>query len=213
MTNLSSAIEGEFGAMTSRLFRLITVEDMRKSKTKDDVVKALYINLPRSVDDLDNKTCEENKQQLVDILKSYGVVIKCEKHGDQKGNNGFWKVEYSNHDEMDKAFQALSLKGVDVSKESPDENRDSISIGENSANDCCNHSDPNPKRCAMFCHFLEHFFTNPKKRCGIHTMGCWILAGVSFAAILVVIVFLAGDFDLDVYRVSLFELLIYFDVQ
>ena len=200
VTNLSRAIETEFGIVTSRLFRLITVEAMQSSTSNSDVTNNLLMKLPTLIDnDVSNQVAVEA------IMRDYGVVTKCEKIKEEHEEDGWWEVQYSDPREAEAAFEALKLKEIEVKRKI-----DEASNNNSSSSDTSEATSQNGHvvergnyRWAMFCHFLDHCIENPKKICGMNLLGWWLLGGISIAALLVDIVILAGDFHLDVYRVRI----------
>ena len=200
VTNLSRAIETEFGIVTSRLFRLITVEAMQCSSSNSDVTNNFLVKLPTLINDH-----VSNQVEVETIMKDYGVVRKFKKIEKEHVEDGWWEVQYSNSREAEAAFEALKLKKIEVKWESDKVSNNSSSSSVASDVTLQNGRKRGSRRWAMFCHFLDHCSENPKKSCGMNLLGWWILGGISITAILVAIVILAGDFDLDVNRVrSLF---------
>ena len=104
VANLASAIEAEFGVMTSRIFRLLNVDviqdDARSNK------RTLLINVRN----------DQTDEKLKDALKEYGVMKRFEK----RNENQKWvaEVEYSNSMEADNARKAMTSNEIDVKKRS-----------------------------------------------------------------------------------------------
>ena len=96
VTNLASAIEAEFGVMTSRIFRLLNVDVIQDDASSNE--RTLLF------DDLD----DQNDQKLKEILKNYGVVKECVRKKERL------EVEYTNHKEAINAYKAMKSNGIKV---------------------------------------------------------------------------------------------------
>ena len=101
VTNLSRAIEAEFGVMTSRIFRLLNVDVIHSDARSNE--RTLFIDV----------TGRKNDEEFEEILKEYGVVKRCE------NSNEVWVVEYSDSAEAAHAYEAMTSNGIKVTMHRP----------------------------------------------------------------------------------------------
>ena len=103
VTNLASAIETEFGVMTSRIFCLLNVDFIQDNASSNE--RTLLINVRN----------DQTDEKLEDALKEYGVVKRFKKRRD-KNQKWVAEVEYSNYKEADNARKAIKSNGIDAKK-------------------------------------------------------------------------------------------------
>ena len=102
VTNLASAIEAEFGVMTSRIFRLLNVDVIQDEASSNE--RTLLINVRN----------DQTNKDLKDILKEYGVVKRFKKRNENQ--KPVAKVEFSDYKEAANAYEAMTSNGAIVNK-------------------------------------------------------------------------------------------------
>ena len=179
VTNLASAIEAEFGVMTSRIFRLLNVDVIQDDASSNK--RTLLVDVPADQND------DQTNQKLKDVLTEYGVVkvLKPFKNQNEDENHRQWLVEYSNYEEAADAYENMKSNRIKVTLH------------------CSTEKDFKKESCPLFCHFRKHFVKHPKTTLCLPNL-CWLLLFcLAFFCLVVVASQVAKAFDLDIYRVSL----------
>lgn len=174
VTNLSRAIEAEFGILTSRIFRLLNIDVIHNDNGNDE--KTIQIEIYQKVD----------KKSLEEVLKQYGVLKRC-----QKQTESMWEVEFDSTQSAVKAYEDLKSKGIDVTMQN-----NIPSLKKQSK------SQDKDKSCPLLCHFVHHFAKHPKTTLGLPNLFWWFLFYLAFFALIYVAYKVADIFNLDIYRVS-----------
>nr|XP_002120296.1 uncharacterized protein LOC100178218 [Ciona intestinalis] len=193
VTNLTKAIELEFGWMTSRLFRMLNVEEVC------DVSKRTLSSTVRvSVSDPN-----ANVTQIKRLMTQYGVVLSCGKEGEA------WNVRFSNATEANNATKSLRILGFQARMaNNKNEIVEKVTEHDNNciemnnlvdADDITTSRLPEPTKITFASHFLKH----PKRVC----CGCPFLCFcvLFFIAIIVFpigVCILVTQLQLDVMRTS-----------
>ena len=173
VTSLASAIEAEFGVMTSRIFRLLNLDVIQNDGSSNE--KTLLLNLRH----------DQTDEQLKEFLKEYGVLKRFRKlNGKVKQDENFQKwmveVEYSNYMEAAHAYEAMTSKGIEVTKR-----------------------DMKKESRPLFCQFCKHFLKHPKTNRGFPKL-CWLpLSCIASFCLFVIASQAVTSFDLDFSWVSL----------
>nr|CAB3262168.1 uncharacterized protein LOC100178218 [Phallusia mammillata] len=98
VTNLTQAIEAEFGVVTSRLFRMLDIEEvLDDSKCREPSSVGVLI-----------RDFDVTVRSVKRMMTQYGVVIKVDKRG------SWWTVRYSSSIEARNALKSLRIAGFDA---------------------------------------------------------------------------------------------------
>ncbi|XP_039260381.2 uncharacterized protein LOC120336713 [Styela clava] len=218
ITNITDAIEAEFGIITARMFRMLTIEEIPKNVLETGN-RILYVKLGNG----------SNIDEVLDMMKQYGVVEDCVRIAGRPGQK-YWKVTYSSEGELRVAKECLKIEGLEATDVDPTvgastppnyrrnkqgweskrkllKKRDDVELktfktnSENKENDrdIIERFTLPPKTCCCN-RFCSHFLKYPIKLCGLPRLVWWILIVVCSILIPVTAYIMADYLQLDVYR-------------
>ncbi|XP_077968890.1 uncharacterized protein LOC120344859 isoform X1 [Styela clava] len=133
VTNLAQAIENEFGAVCTRLFRMIQVErpsksgPLKASLWKKEDPRAIYVRFHFTAN-FDEDVGQKHDRILL-MMKEYGVVTQCCIYRED-----WWYVRFCNDKEANFALKALQLDNFDVQKQRPKKCHNSQNVATDNAN-------------------------------------------------------------------------------
>ncbi|XP_078492068.1 uncharacterized protein LOC100180590 [Ciona intestinalis] len=223
VTNVSDAIEAEFGSVTSRLFRMLTVETIPPDVTSC----RLFIKL--------NETDQTLKEEIKGIMLQYGVVLDLKLYNSEQQEvtcDGWWIVDYSYSGDAANAKQYLELQDIEATFDDPGARKpregssNSLKVRTANSNTNKNNHDEviemndintgngSPERNPLIeqqpetenksrvenTGFWKHFRQHPKTTCNFPNLYWWILLTTSFISIPVITIVIADAMKLDVFR-------------